>query len=143
MLLAQGLPLGWPTIYRIGQGWTNDGFLRFDGDDDTFLPKVVVLVCGLKIDQSNLRGIRVYLGTTPHPVTVTTRIITFLIGNPYKPSFATVTGKGDNPMYTQEIQVNYLLNCFSKGFRINNSRGLVGFNGPESFQGTSLPIMIF
>ena len=29
-----------------------------------------------------------------HPVTVTTRIITFLVGNPYKPSFATVTGLG-------------------------------------------------
>ena len=32
--------------------------------------------------------------STPHPVTVTTRIITFLVGNPYKPSFATVTGWG-------------------------------------------------
>ena len=31
---------------------------------------------------------------------VTTRIITFLVGNPYKPSFATITGKGDNPIYT-------------------------------------------
>ena len=35
-----------------------------------------------------------YLGLPPHPVTVTTRIITFLIGNPYKPSFVTVTGWG-------------------------------------------------
>ncbi len=34
------------------------------------------------------------IGTTPHPVAVTTRIITFLIGNPYKPSFVTVTGWG-------------------------------------------------
>ena len=25
---------------------------------------------------------RVYIGTTPHPVTVTTRIIPFLVGNP-------------------------------------------------------------
>ena len=33
------------------------------------------------------------------PVIVTTRIITFLIGDPYKPSFATITGKGDNPRY--------------------------------------------
>ena len=32
--------------------------------------------------------------STPRPVTVTTRIITFLIGNPYKPSFVTVTGWG-------------------------------------------------
>ena len=30
----------------------------------------------------------------PHPATVTTRIITFLIGDPYKPSFVTVTGWG-------------------------------------------------
>ena len=41
----------------------------------------------------------VYVGTTPHPVTVTTRIITFLIGNPYKPSFVTVTGWGVDRMY--------------------------------------------
>ena len=37
--------------------------------------------------------------STPHPVTVTTRIITFLVGNPYKPSFATVTGWGVDPNY--------------------------------------------
>ena len=41
----------------------------------------------------------IYLGTTPHPVTVTTRIITFLIGNPYKPSFVTVTGWGVDLKY--------------------------------------------
>ncbi len=41
----------------------------------------------------------VYLGTTPHPVTVTTRIITSLVGNPYKPSFATVTGGGRSKLY--------------------------------------------
>ncbi len=35
-----------------------------------------------------------YVGTTPHPVTVTTRISPFLVGNPYKPSFVTVTGWG-------------------------------------------------
>ena len=29
----------------------------------------------------------------PCPVTVATRIIIFLVGDPYKPSFATVTGK--------------------------------------------------
>ncbi len=37
--------------------------------------------------------------STPHPVTVTTRIIAFLVGNPYKPSFATVTGWGVDPIY--------------------------------------------
>ena len=39
----------------------------------------------------------VYIVLSPLPVTVTTRIITFLVGDPYKPSFATVTGRGDNP----------------------------------------------
>ena len=29
-----------------------------------------------------------------------TRIITFLVGNPYKPSSATVTGKGPHPTYS-------------------------------------------
>ena len=29
-----------------------------------------------------------------YPPTVTTRIIPFLVGNPYKPSFVTVTGWG-------------------------------------------------
>ena len=43
--------------------------------------------------------IEIYLRSTPHPVTVTTRIITFLVGNPYKPSFATVTGWGVDPRY--------------------------------------------
>ena len=41
--------------------------------------------------------IREYVRSTPHPVTVTTRIITFLVGNPYKPPFATVTGRGVDP----------------------------------------------
>ena len=41
----------------------------------------------------------IYLGYGPFPVTVTTRIITFLVGNPYKPLFATVTGKGPHPIY--------------------------------------------
>ncbi len=29
--------------------------------------------------------------------------ITFLVGDPYKPSFATVIGRGDNPIYTSMI----------------------------------------
>ena len=47
---------------------------------------------------------QLYLRSTPHPVTVTTRIIAFLVGNPYKPSFATVTVRGPYPSYTLEIQ---------------------------------------
>ena len=34
-------------------------------------------------------------------ITVTTKIITFLIGNPYKPSFTTVTVRGPHPRYIQ------------------------------------------
>ena len=36
----------------------------------------------------------VYFGCGPLPVTVTTRNITYLVGDSYKPSFATVTGRG-------------------------------------------------
>ena len=40
-----------------------------------------------------------YIGCGPLPVAVTARIITFLVGNPYKPLFATVTGKGPHSSY--------------------------------------------
>ena len=45
----------------------------------------------------------IYFGLSPCPVTVTTRIIMLLVGDPYKPSLATVTGRGT----TQHI----LLHC--------------------------------
>ena len=44
--------------------------------------------------------LRTYFGYGPFPVTVTTRIIPFLVGNPYEPLFATVTGKGPHPRHT-------------------------------------------
>jgi len=49
----------------------------------------------------------VFVGSTrtPRPVTVTTRIITLLIGNPYKPSFTTVTGWGVDPRYLRYFEV--------------------------------------
>ena len=47
----------------------------------------------------NLNVQLIYVGLSPLPVTVTTSIITFLVGDPYKPSFTTVTGRGDNPRY--------------------------------------------
>ena len=47
------------------------------------------------------------IGLSPLPITVTTRIITFLVGNPYKPSFATVTGRGDNPNYISEMSSQF------------------------------------
>jgi len=42
-----------------------------------------------------------YLGCGPFPVTVTTKIITFSVGEACKPLFTTVTGKGPNPTYVQ------------------------------------------
>ena len=40
-------------------------------------------------------------GPVPLPrIPVTTRIITFLVGDSYKPAFATVTGRGDNPKHS-------------------------------------------
>ena len=41
-----------------------------------------------------------YLGCGPLTVTVTTRIITFSVGRPYKPSFTTVTGRGPHSIDT-------------------------------------------
>ena len=44
-------------------------------------------------DKQTLGGV----GYGPFPVTVTTRIIPFLLGNPYKPLFVTVTGRWPYP----------------------------------------------
>ena len=41
----------------------------------------------------------IYFGLSPLPVRVTTRIVTFLVGNPYKPSFPLLLGGGT----TQDI----------------------------------------
>ena len=41
----------------------------------------------------------VHVGTTPQPETVTTRILPFVVGNPCKPSFVTVSGWGVDLKY--------------------------------------------
>ena len=46
----------------------------------------------------------VYFGLSPFPVIVTTRIISCLVGDSYKPSFATITVKGDNPRYISDVR---------------------------------------
>ena len=43
--------------------------------------------------------LKISLGCGPLTVTVTTRIIPFLVGNPYKPSFPTGTVRGPHPRY--------------------------------------------
>ena len=54
--------------------------------------QVKPLICAKVTDDRRLRCqvamklyIYIFIGLSPHPVTVTTRIITCLIGNPYKP----------------------------------------------------------
>ena len=61
----------------------------------------------------------IYIGLFPFPVIVTTRIISCLVGDSYKPSFATITGKGDNPIYIYIISGEPNqggLDCFSTDF---------------------------
>ena len=54
----------------------------------------------------------------PPRMPVTTRIMTCLIGNPYKPSFATVTGRGPHPRYNATASFsgvsNRTVNYFGK-----------------------------
>ena len=53
--------------------------------------------------------IYIYIGCGPLTATVTTRIITFLLGDPYKPSFTTVTVRGPHPTYTYIHTYIYIL----------------------------------
>ena len=48
----------------------------------------------LTMDNSQEFVTIVHVGLSSFPVIVTTRIITFLVGNPYKPSFPLLLGRG-------------------------------------------------
>ena len=41
----------------------------------------------------------------PPPSNSHHQVITFLVGDRYKPSFATVTGRGDNPKYLHSVSL--------------------------------------
>ena len=58
------------------------------------LPIVIFVGCFLSgpLQMSENKWVKV--GFSPFPVIVTTRIITFLVGNPYKPSFPLLLGRG-------------------------------------------------
>ena len=59
--------------------------------------------CGAFQAESSINGI---LGYSPFPVIVTTRIITCLVGDSYKPSFATISGKGgQSKWYPSELRL--------------------------------------
>ena len=77
----------------------------------------------------------VYFGLSPLPVTVTTRIITFLVGNPYKPSFVTVTGRGDNPRYISVFGCN---NDFRWPYPIESSPWSLGLRCLSKIPGRAL-----
>lgn len=65
-------------------------------------------------------GIRICIGFTPHQLIV---IVTFLVSNPYKPSFAPVTGWGVDPIYA----------CISTYIGFSTSyEGLLEFSGASS-----------
>jgi len=49
----------------------------------------------------------------PQPVTVTTRIVPFLVGNFYKPSFVTVTGWGVDLKYSMILVITMLQGTLS------------------------------
>ena len=55
---------------------------------------------------------QICFGLSPFPVIVTTRFFLCLVGDSYKPSFATITGKGDNPKYAQNILLYKLYKLF-------------------------------
>ncbi len=65
----------------------------------------------------------------PLPVRVTTRIITFLIGNPYKPSFTTITGRG--PYQKYKFLRCFLVECVDQQKRLdrNGGKDSAGWNG--------------
>ena len=70
-----------------------------------------------------------YVGLSPCPVTVTTRNITFLVGDPYKPSLFHCHWRGDNPTYMLEIES---LGNDSSGMKFSRKRGLwQGWRGSQ------------
>ena len=71
---------------------------RCSDDDRRFHWEVFFWNSGLPQPMTNrLKLLGITWVVPPPRMPVTTRIITFLVGDPYKPSFATVTGRGDNP----------------------------------------------
>ena len=64
----------------------------------------------------------VCIGYGPVPVTVKTRFNISLVGNPYKPLFATITGRGATPKICTTIEkVFFSINSVQKTFRFNSS----------------------
>ena len=58
------------------------------------------------------------LQMSPFPATVSTRNITLLVGGPYKPSFATITGRGEYWIYTCVNPIWNILVKFSQSLQV-------------------------
>ncbi len=71
---------------------------------------------GYAVLGSFLRRSWIFVGLSPLPVRVTTRISTFLVGNPYKPSFPLLLGGGT----TQDI-CNSKFRCLFSFGRVHTS----------------------
>ena len=76
--------------------------------------------------------IYIYIGCGPLPVTVTTGTITFLVGDPYKPSFATVTGWGVDPIYSIYIYIIHWAFGFVRRLRTIFCSSLNPENEPQA-----------
>ena len=61
-----------------------------------------------RVDDAKMHNTRLRLDNGPSPVTVTTWIIPFLVGNPYKPSFVTVIGWGVDQNFPQYFHISQL-----------------------------------
>ena len=82
-----------------------------------------------------------YFGCGPLPATVATRIITYFVGDSYKPSFATVTRRGPHPTYTIAILLEkgeicyishvYLVETERADWRMDHSNDLYIFPSVE------------
>ena len=61
------------------------------------------MACSLILDSLGFICYHIMPWLVPLPKMPVTRTIISLVGDPYKPSFATVTGRGDSPNYTLTV----------------------------------------
>ena len=79
--------------------------------------------CRLKVEgffttKGTPQKMGIYWVVPPPRMPVTTRMITFLVGDPYKPSFATVTGRGEQPkVYNLMSPLKVATGCSGRGLQ--------------------------
>ena len=99
-------------------------FQQLAGDDPPKLPSFFLDLSRSSPKATSTKCLldcSISFGTTPDPVTVTTRIIPFLVGNPYKPSFVTVTdvtGWGVDQRYLLSLMIHQSFSHFLINFNM-------------------------